>query len=298
VARHLNFRAAGDEISLTQSAVSRQIQGLEDEVGTALFLRHTRAVELTSAGTLLLRGSGATVERIDAAVRQIRQSVGRKSVAVTTWASFDSMWLIPRLEAFQREHPDIDIRIDASDVPLDLTTVDVDLALRYAAPELMPPHAVRLFGEQLTPVVSPWLLKDRPLRRVEDMAEQTLIEAWDAHRTRHLEWLTWQRWLDSFAPLPRPAQASSARNRAAVPKRGAQALAVLQLFPPDCADGTDRPGRGAGPEAPGGAKPRQRGFGGAAAAHPARFTPGLLAAARAARPGAARSQSFLRLAAA
>lgn len=217
VARHLNFRAAADELSLTQSAVSRQIQGLEDEVGAALFLRHTRAVELTSAGTLLLRGSGVAMERIDAAVRQIRQSSARKSVAVTTWASFASMWLIPRLEAFQREHPDIDIRIDASDVPLDLTTADVDLALRYAVPEAMPPHAVRLFGEQLTPVVSPWLLKDRPLRRVEDLAEQTLIEAGDAHRTRHLEWLTWQRWLDTFAPSPRPAQASSARNRAAAP---------------------------------------------------------------------------------
>jgi DNA-binding transcriptional LysR family regulator len=217
VARHLNFRAAADELSLTQSAVSRQIQGLEDEVGAALFLRHTRAVELTSAGTLLLRSSGAAVERIDAAVRQIRQSVGRKSVAVTTWASFASMWLIPRLEAFQREHPDIDIRIDASDVPLDLGTADVDLALRYAVPELMPPQAVRLFGEQLTPVVSPWLLKDRPIRQVQDLAEQTLIEAGDAHRTRHLAWLTWQRWLDTFAPPTRPAQASSARSRSAAP---------------------------------------------------------------------------------
>jgi len=217
VARHLNFRAAADELSLTQSAVSRQIQGLEDEVGAALFLRHTRAVELTSAGTLLLRGSGAAVDRIDAAVRQIRQSAGRKSVSVTTWASFASMWLIPRLEAFQREHPDIDIRIDASDVPLDLSTADVDMALRYAVPAAMPPHAVRLFGEQLTPVISPWLLKEHLLQRVEDLAEQTLIEAGDAHRTRHLEWLTWQRWLDTFAPPTRPAHSSSTRSRAAVP---------------------------------------------------------------------------------
>ena len=50
VARYLNFRAAAEELALTQSAVSRQIQSLEDEVGVALFLRHTRAVELTSAG--------------------------------------------------------------------------------------------------------------------------------------------------------------------------------------------------------------------------------------------------------
>src|SRR5216110_3191791 len=54
VARHLNFRAASEEMALTQSAVSRQIQGLEEEVGVPLFLRHTRAVELTSAGAQLL----------------------------------------------------------------------------------------------------------------------------------------------------------------------------------------------------------------------------------------------------
>ena len=54
VARHLNFRVAGEELALTQSAVSRQIQALEEEVGVPLFLRHTRAVELTSAGALLL----------------------------------------------------------------------------------------------------------------------------------------------------------------------------------------------------------------------------------------------------
>ena len=211
VARHLNFRAAAEEMSLTQSAVSRQIQALEDEVGTALFLRHTRAVELTSAGTHLLRATGAALERIDAAVRQIRQSAGRKSVAVTTWASFASMWLIPRMEAFQREHPDIDIRIDASDAALDLTTSDVDLALRYAVPSAVPSNAIRLFGEQLTPVISPWLLRERPLKTISDLAQHTLIEAGDAHRTRHLEWLTWQRWLDSFAPSQPEKSAGKAR---------------------------------------------------------------------------------------
>ena len=120
VARHLNFRAAAEELSLTQSAVSRQIQALEDEVGVALFLRHTRAVALTSAGAQLLRVVVPSLERIDATVRLIRRTAGRKSVAITTWASFASMWLIPRLEAFQREYPDIDIRIDATDNAVDL----------------------------------------------------------------------------------------------------------------------------------------------------------------------------------
>lgn len=206
VARHLNFRAASEELALTQSAVSRQIQGLEDDVGAALFLRHTRAVELTSAGAQLLRAVVPSLERIDSAVRIIRQSAGRKSVAISTWASFASMWLIPRLEIFQREHPDIDIRIDATDTAVDLETTDVDLALRYSAPAQVPGHATRLFGEQLTPVISPWLLKTgAPIRQPQDLAQFALVEAGDAHRNQHMEWLTWQRWfeaqrLTSFAP--------------------------------------------------------------------------------------------------
>jgi LysR family glycine cleavage system transcriptional activator len=197
VARHLNFRAAAEELSLTQSAVSRQVQALEEEVGVALFLRHTRAVELTGAGAQLLRAVVPSLERLDSAVRLIRRSAGRQSVAISTWASFASMWLIPRLEAFQSEFPDIDIRIDATDNPVDMDTSDVDIALRYARPGSVPGDAIRLFGEQLTPVASPWLLKSgKPLRRGDDLARFALIEAGDAHRTQNLEWLTWRRWLD------------------------------------------------------------------------------------------------------
>ena len=198
VARQLNFRAAAEELSLTQSAVSRQIQALEDEVGVGLFLRHTRAVELTGAGAQLLQAVLPSLERMDSAVRLIRRSAGRKSVAISTFASFGTMWLIPRLEAFQSEHPDIDIRIDATDAPVDLDTADIDLALRYTKPANVPSSAVRLFGEQLTPVASPWLLKSgHALQRGEDLAHFALIEASDTHRTQHLEWLTWRRWLDA-----------------------------------------------------------------------------------------------------
>jgi LysR family glycine cleavage system transcriptional activator len=197
VARHLNFRAAAEEMALTQSAVSRQIQALEEDVGVSLFLRHTRAVELTGAGAQLLLAVQQALPRIDGAVRQIRQSAGRQSVALTTFASFASMWLIPRLEAFQRDHPGIDIRIDASDTVVDLDVADVDIALRYGQRENMPPGATRLFGETLTPVASPWLLKSSPPIRVPaDLVGFTLIEAGDAHRT-HLEWLTWRRWFEN-----------------------------------------------------------------------------------------------------
>ncbi|MDH4449427.1 MAG: LysR substrate-binding domain-containing protein [Rhodoferax sp.] len=196
VARHLNFRAAAEELALTQSAVSRQIQALEDEVGVPLFLRHTRAVELTGAGGQLLHAAVPSLERIDAAVRQIRRTAGRKSVAISTWASFASMWLIPRLEAFQAAYPDIDIRIDATDNRVDLDTSDVDLAIRFTRSVNVSSDAVRLFGEQLTPVASPWLLKSAPaLRNAADLARFALLEASDTHGVQNLEWLTWRRWL-------------------------------------------------------------------------------------------------------
>ena len=198
VARHLNFRAAAEELSLTQSAVSRQVQSLEEEVGVPLFLRHTRSVELTSAGTQLLRAALPSLEKIDTAVRLIRRSAGRKSVSVTTWVSFASTWLIPRLEAFQTEYPDIDIRIDASDSHVDMDTSDVDMAIRYTRPERAPKEAIRLFGEQLTPVASPWLLKEgKPLLRGEDLTQHALIDVSGTHNKQTEDWLSWRRWLDS-----------------------------------------------------------------------------------------------------
>ncbi len=198
VARNLNFRAAAEELSLTQSAVSRQIQALEDEIGVALFLRHTRAVDLTGAGASLLAAVVPALERLDGTVRHIRQNAGRKHVAITTWASFASMWLIPRLEGFQDQHPDIDIRIDTTDGIVDLDMSDADLALRYTTPSRVASHGVRMFGEQLAPVASPWLLKGgKTLASVADLGRFTLIEAGDV-RNRNFEILAWQRWFDTY----------------------------------------------------------------------------------------------------
>ncbi|RZL66573.1 MAG: LysR family transcriptional regulator, partial [Variovorax sp.] len=86
--------------------------------------------------------------------------------------------------------------IDASDTAVDLDVADVDIALRYGPRETALPGARRLFGETLTPVASPWLIKSSPaIRKPADLANFTLIEAGDAHRT-HLEWLTWRRWFE------------------------------------------------------------------------------------------------------
>ena len=195
VARHLNFRAAAEELCLTQSAVSRQIQSLEDDVGVPLFHRHTRNVELSSAGTRLLRAVLPALERMDAAVRQIRAQSGRGRVVLSTWASFASLWLIPRLERFQAEHPDIDIHVHTSDSAVDLEASDADMALRYTRASGVPSGSLCMFGETVTAIASPWLLQStKPVQQPQDLQDCTLIESGDAQTNQNLEWLTWHGW--------------------------------------------------------------------------------------------------------
>jgi LysR family transcriptional regulator, glycine cleavage system transcriptional activator len=195
VARYLNFHSAADELSLTQPAVSRQIQALEHDVGGALFERSTRAVALTPAGRTLLQVTSPWIERLDTAVKNIREGLTRKSVVVTTFASFASTWLIPKLEAFQRQYADIDIRVDASDVFMNLDNNDMDLALRYGTYEQMPKGAIRLFDEVISPMASPWLLKSHaPIQTASDLARFTLIELSDVTHNQ-TDWLMWEGWM-------------------------------------------------------------------------------------------------------
>jgi LysR family transcriptional regulator, glycine cleavage system transcriptional activator len=211
VARRSSFSAAAEELHLTQPAISRQIKGLEDELGAPLFLRGTRRVELTSAGTQLLRGVLPLLNRLDSTVRQIRSARGRRHVSITTFASFASLWLLPRLALFEREHPDIDIRISASDVMADLDDPDVDLALRYCHPDTAPAGATRMFGEVVTPAVGRGLAEQAarglapPLAVPADLARHTLLEE-DDHRPS-AEFLGWRHWLRVHsAPQLEPAR--------------------------------------------------------------------------------------------
>lgn len=199
VARRLSFSEAAEELFVTQSAISRQIKGLEDELGAPLFLRGTRHVELTQEGTLLLRNVEPFLSRLDASVRQIRDHRSRRRVNVSTFASFASLWLLPRIEAFQRQHPDIDIRVSAHDALADLDDPELDLALRYCSPAQAPAGARHLFGEVLTPVVSRQLLEQirssqaPPLARAADLAQHTLAEEDDNKAST--EYLSWRHWL-------------------------------------------------------------------------------------------------------
>ncbi len=201
VARQLNFSLAAAELFVTQSAISRQIKALEEELGAALFVRGTRHVELTHHGQNLLRAVEAGLPKIDSAVRQIRTSRSRQRVSVTTFASFGSLWLLPRIEAFQRAFPDIDIRVSAADDIVDLDDPEIDLALRYCAPGKTSAGALRLFGEVLTPVISRSYAEriqagTAPrLSTPADLALHTLAEEDDMRNSSQL--LSWRRWLTS-----------------------------------------------------------------------------------------------------
>ncbi len=198
VARHLNFRAAAEELHLTQPAVSRQIRGLEDELGTALFSRGTRHVALTGAGDALLHSVAPWLRQLDGTVSRLRLTMQRQPVGVTTFASFASLWLLPRLAGFQALHPEIDIRISASDTLIGLDDPELDLGLRYCFPDDAPAGSTRLFDEWLTPVASPDLLRRQALKRPADLARHTLLEE-DDHRPS-AQYLSWHHWLRQHAP--------------------------------------------------------------------------------------------------
>lgn len=193
VARRLSFRAAAEELFLTQPAISRQIRALEDELGTALFLRGTRHVELTAPGAVLQRAVAPLLEQLDTSVRQIRSVRNRRHVSVTTFASFASLWLLPRLPYFQREHPDIDIRISANDSWSDPDDPDIDLALRYCHPKDAPPDSLALFGEVVTPAASPTLVAAERLLNPADLANHTLLE--EDSQSPSAAYLGWRYWL-------------------------------------------------------------------------------------------------------
>jgi LysR family glycine cleavage system transcriptional activator len=174
-ARSLSFTRAAAELFLTQSAVSRQIQQLEAELGVALFERRHRALALTEAGRVMQRAVADCMERLRDATASVRATTALRQVAITTTPGFASLWLIPRLARFTATHPGVDVRISATLEVLDLERSGIDVSVRLRAIEGAVGHS--LFEETVTPVCSPLLLKNRalPLKKPADLAGHTLL---------------------------------------------------------------------------------------------------------------------------
>jgi LysR family transcriptional regulator, glycine cleavage system transcriptional activator len=193
-ARHLSFTKAGEELFLTQSAVSRQIKELEDQLGVTLFQRRHRALALTEAGHQFYAAAAQALSTMRSATERLRAQTGRKALAVTTTHSFAALWLIPRLAGFTRGHPGVDVRITADIKMVDLERDGMDLALRHGPAALAGPGAIRLFGEKVFPVCSPKLLKKIPLQKPADLKNHVLL-SYDDPDVRH-PWLHWKTWLE------------------------------------------------------------------------------------------------------
>src|SRR5919201_5621523 len=147
-ARHLSFTKAGEELFLTQSAVSRQIKELEEQLGVALFHRRHRALALTEAGQQFYAAAAQVLTTMRQATSRLKASTGRKPLSVTTTSSFAALWLIPRLAGFTRTHPGIDVRITAETRVQDLERDGLDVAIRHGPATLAGTNEVRLFGER------------------------------------------------------------------------------------------------------------------------------------------------------
>ncbi len=204
-ARHLSFTRAGEELFLSQSAVSRQVQTLEAQLGAPLFVRSTRRLRLTPQGELLYRSASEMLARLGAVAQEIGGAGQRPHVTVSATIGFAALWLVPRLSAFQDRQPEIGVRVSADNRRVDLEREEVDVAIRYAAPSGAPADSRKLFDEALLPVASPGLaaaLPAGPRLCAENLPALTLLAFDDGSDYPALRWESW------LAPLAAsPAQA-------------------------------------------------------------------------------------------
>jgi LysR family glycine cleavage system transcriptional activator len=199
-ARHLSFTRAATELFLTQSAVSRQIQSLEEFIGVPLFERRHKSLALTEAGQAYLRTVSPALDQLRDATRRLRESRTGHILTVTTTVSFASMWLVPRLARFRRLHPKVDVRINATHEVIDMEREGIDVAIRDCAANRAPPGSVVLVSEHLAPVCSPEYVREsraarRPLAKAEDLRHHVLLYVHDP--AGRWPWITWAAWLET-----------------------------------------------------------------------------------------------------
>ena len=139
-ARHLSFTHAAQELALTQSAVSREIKTLEEQLGQPLFIRVNRGLRLTEAGQVLYRAVGEAMTLIDEATDRLGASKGGETLTVTTSVPLASMWLVPKLRRFVHLHPEVDVRSVAANQRLDLERERLDIAIRWGPPWIERPR--------------------------------------------------------------------------------------------------------------------------------------------------------------
>lgn len=190
VAHRMSITLAATDLCLTQSAVSRQIQSLEEHLGTPLLIRKHRAIALTAAGEQLMHLASPWMNRLAEYSAGLKKHDRIRPVTITASISVTSLWILPRLGAFQDANPNIDVRVSANNRMLNLKQEGIDFAIRYGRKADVPADAVRLFGEKVTPMASKKVAA-RAFKSPKALLNEVLLELDE----RALPWLRWSDWL-------------------------------------------------------------------------------------------------------
>lgn len=191
-ARNLSFTLAATELHLTQAAISRQIRLLEEDLGLRLFVRANRAVTLTPDGRDLQHTVSLALGHIANGAEQIRSTGGERRLTIGADQSIAALWLVPRLDGFRRNNPDILVRMVVSDDDAECLADHVDLSLIHGDGSWPEYDATPLFSENIFPVCSPgYLARNGPIHTPADIARQILLALEDDH----WDWMTWRVWL-------------------------------------------------------------------------------------------------------
>jgi len=136
VAEAGSFTHAGEDLNLSQSAVSRQVSGLEDSLQVPLFHRHARGLKLTEQGEILYRTAHDVFAKLAMAEVRIIDSKERPQgpLKINTTVAFGSIWLTSRIKKFVNLYPDIEVSVVLADSELDLSMREADVAIRLAPP--------------------------------------------------------------------------------------------------------------------------------------------------------------------
>lgn len=186
--RHGSFTRAAQELFVSQAAISRQVRELETWLGQALFARLHRQVVLTEQGRALLDQLTASFDSIDHLLEAVRAGASETSLSISVEPSFATSWLVPRLDRFRDQHPNIDVTVDPAPGLAEFRTSHVELAIRWSQTATSWPRVQALFltSIAMSPVISPALLASGPaLRKPADLRRYTLLHDYDRQGWAH-----------------------------------------------------------------------------------------------------------------
>lgn len=197
-ARKLSFKEAAAELNVTPAAVSHQIKRLEQDLGSALFRRQHRGVDLTEAGAYLFIALQRGFEGISDAVRDIRSPAQAEDVLVQATTAVSAFWLTPQITAFWKVRPDVSISQMVSDSVA--TNGRSDLCIHYGPMPKDDPDCVTLFRDDIIAIGSPGFARERNIRSIDDLRAVPLIHV----VAEDTDWTGWAEW---FSHFDRPAPA-------------------------------------------------------------------------------------------